>query len=698
VKRYCEISCLAVVGSAFLALAFTGRLDALSIAVFTVTFAVSFYRTLRNLPPLLSTSRAHHLSWVYIVIAILDLAFLSRSLIGTAIHMVLFLEAAKLHQDRTDRDYLYLIVLSFLMILAAASLTVEMSFIATLLLFVISLISMLISLDIYRCETKSRMSTREAAFVLSRYSVWTTVWTVLIAGALFFLIPRMGAGYFSRANLPPLLLSGFSDSVELGQIGQLKKGSSIVMHAQRVNGMPFPVLKWRGVALDTFDGVRWSRKDSTRQVLRPENSTYILRRQAARGELATFNILLEPLATTTLFAPLHTRQISGRQIPGLEIDRNTSLFARFQQSQRLQYQLQAEILNRTASLPARPFNLPDTAHATYLQLPDNLEPEIRKLAAEITKDAKTPVEKAVRVESYLRGKFEYTLSLTWDPGPQPLSTFLFQQKKGHCEYFASAMAVLLRTVDVPTRLVNGFLMGEYNPVGDAYIVRESDAHSWVEVYLPGAGWTEFDPTPGSSTQPDAGLFAQLHNYADALGLFWNTYVLTYDTDSQGQLFRNAQEQAESIHQSLEKQRNSLALMARRAVESVSQVGRRAITTGGIWIYVTAILLSLVAYRMRHEILNWWWLLRLRKTGRVDDRVICSLFYRAVRIAERKGSRRRESETWREWVKGVNHEQKRSILARALEVFERSKYSPDASSPADVMVLQEAVRELRSLIQ
>jgi transglutaminase-like putative cysteine protease len=433
-------------------------------------------------------------------------------------------------------------------------------------------------------------------------------------------------------------------------------------------------------------------------VLRPENSTYILRRQAARGELATFNILLEPLATTTLFAPLHTRQISGRQIPGLEIDRNTSLFARFQQSQRLQYQLQAEILNRTASLPARPFNLPDTAHATYLQLPDNLEPEIRKLAAEITKDAKTPVEKAVRVESYLRGKFEYTLSLTWDPGPQPLSTFLFQQKKGHCEYFASAMAVLLRTVDVPTRLVNGFLMGEYNPIGDAYIVRESDAHSWVEVYLPGAGWTEFDPTPGSSTQPDAGLFAQLHNYADALGLFWNTYVLTYDTDSQGQLFRNAQEQAESIHQSLEKQRNSLALMARRAVESVSQVGRRAITTGGIWIYVTAILLSLVAYRMRHEILNWWWLLRLRKTGRVDDRVICSLFYRAVRIAERKGSRRRESETWREWVKGVNHEQKRSILARALEVFERSKYSPDASSPADVMVLQEAVRELRSLIQ
>jgi transglutaminase-like putative cysteine protease len=698
VKRYCEISCHAVVASAFLAMVMTGRLDAVSITIFTTTFAISLYRTLKKLPPLLTATRAYHLSWIYIVVAIFDLAFFSRSLIGTAIHMVLFLEIAKLHQDRTERDYLYLIVLSFLKILAAASLTVEMSFIVTLVLFVVSLISMLISLDIYRCETQSRMSTREAAFVLSRYSVWTTAWTVLIGGALFFLIPRMGVGYFARASLPPLLLSGFSDSVELGQIGELKKGSSIVMHAQRINGLPFPVIKWRGVALDTFDGVRWSRKESFRQVLRPENSTYILRRQAARGELATFNILLEPLATTALFAPLHTRQISGRQIPGIEVDRNNSMFSRFQQSQRLQYQVQAEIVSRAASLPARPLNLPDTAHATYLQLPENLDPEIRKLAAEITQEAKTPMEKALRVEAYLRRRYEYTLSLTWDPGDQPLSAFLFQYKTGHCEYFASAMAVLLRTVDVPTRLVNGFTMGEYNPVGDAYIVRESDAHSWVEVYLPGPGWTEFDPTPGSSTQPDSGLFAQVHNYADALGLFWNTYVLTYDTDSQGQLFRNAQEEAESIHRSLENRRNTLALMARNVVNSVSQLGRRAITTGGIWIYLTVILAGLVTYRIRHEILNWWWLVRLRRTGRVDDRVIHSLFYRAVNIAERKGERRRDSQTWREWVRSVNHEERRSILARALEVFERSKYSPDASSPADVMVLQEAVRELRSLLQ
>jgi transglutaminase-like putative cysteine protease len=700
VKRYCEISCHALVGSAFLALAMTGRLDSLLVVAFTAIFGVSVYRTWKDLPPLLGARVASRLSWLYLVISIVDISFISRSLVGAAIHMVLLLELAKLHQDRTDRDYLYLIVLSFLKVLAAASLTVDISFVGSLLLFVVSLVSMLISLDIYRCETKSQMTTREAAAVLSRYSLWTTLWIVLIGGALFFVIPRVGAGYFARTPLQPLLLSGFSDTVELGQIGELKKGSSIVMHAQRVSGTPFPVLKWRGVALDTFDGIRWLRRDSERRIVRPENSTYIFRREPARGDLSTFNILLEPIATTTLFGPLHVRQISGRQLPGVETDRNASLFARFQQSQRIQYQVQSEIIKRVNLEPhaANAAVIPAGIQVTYLQLPEDLDGRIRTLANDITRDARTPLEKAIRVESYLRREYQYTLSLTWDPGKQPLATFLFQNKSGHCEYFASAMAVLLRAAGVPTRIVNGFLMGEYNPVGAAYIVRESDAHSWVEVYLPGSGWTEFDPTPGGSTQQDPGLLSQLHNYADAMGLFWNTYVLTYDTDSQGELFRDAQESAESIHQSLENRRTWLALAARGVVERVSAVFRRVVSSGGLWTYIAIALVSALAYRMRHDILNHWWLFRLRRTGRVDGRVVSSLFYRAVRLVERRGSRRLQSQTWREWIATVNHEQRRSILRRAVEVFEKSKYSADASSPADVMALQEAVRELRSLLQ
>ncbi len=99
------------------------------------------------------------------------------------------------------------------------------------------------------------------------------------------------------------------------------------------------------------------------------------------------------------------------------------------------------------------------------------------------------------MEAYLRRNFRYTLNLTGAPGRDPLAHFLFETKAGHCEYFASAMAVMLRTIGVPSREVNGFLPGEYNDLAGDYIVRASDAHSWVEAYFPGIGWTTFDPTP-----------------------------------------------------------------------------------------------------------------------------------------------------------------------------------------------------------
>src|SRR5262249_38312627 len=140
---------------------------------------------------------------------------------------------------------------------------------------------------------------------------------------------------------------------------------------------------------------------------------------------------------------------------------------------------------------------------------------------------------------------------TGKPGSQPVSTFLFETKSGHCEYFASAMALLLRASGIPTRMVNGFLMGEYNPVGDDYIVRQSDAHSWVEVYLPGSGWVEFDPTPPDPNRKDPGLATQFSHYVDAMDLFWNSYVLTYDTGSQFQLFRNAQEHVEDFQEGVQ---------------------------------------------------------------------------------------------------------------------------------------------------
>jgi transglutaminase-like putative cysteine protease len=696
VKRYCDISCHALVGTAFLALAMTGRLDALSMLVFAAAFALALYRTIRELKPLLASRAAFFLSCGYILVFLFELG--GGALINSTIHMVLFLEIVKLHQEKTDRDYLSLIVLSFLKILAASSLTVDITFAITFFLYLIALVSTLMSFDIYRSHRESRMSARDAAVALSSVSGWTTLWIVVLGGALFFVIPRVGTGYFTRASAPPLLLSGFSDQVELGQIGRLKLSTAVVMHAKRIVGTPSALLRWRGVALDTFDGNNWSKRDRTRRPIASRNSVYSVRGGPVRGELASYEILLEPLATTALFGPHEIRDVTGRSIPGLETDSDGAIFTRFQQSQRLQYEVQSDIVPRVTPGAENADSAPlsEKMQRTYLQLPLGLDPRVTALAQEITREAPTPLEKAARVEAYLRRNYRYTLSLTWDPGDQPLSAFLFEARSGHCEYFASAMAVLLRAAGVPTRLVNGFLMGEYNPVGDVYIVRQSDAHSWVEVYLPGAGWTEFDPTPAGTNEPDSGLVAQLANYADAMRFFWNNYILAYDSDSQAYLFRSAQESVESLQRSIQGQKDSWAFTSKGLMDRLAGALLQMTETGSVWVYLAVVLAGGLAYGNRRQLRNRWLLFRLQRTGRVDSRIIPALFYRAVHLVEKKSPHRMKSQTWREWLRTVPHHQHRSILQHALEVFEKAKYGNATPSEGDVAVLQQAVKELREL--
>jgi hypothetical protein len=303
------------------------------------------------------------------------------------------------------------------------------------------------------------------------------------------------------------------------------------------------------------------------------------------------------------------------------------------------------------------------------------------------------------VETYLKRNYNYTLLLNWNPGREPLSTFLFSAKAGHCEYFASSMAVLLRAAGIPTRIVNGFLMGEYNPVGDAYVVRQSDAHSWVEAYLPGSGWTEFDPTPGDANQPDGSLVSQLGHYADAVGLFWKAYVLTYDTESQMQLFRSAQESLQGFRNTLQERTDSWAASTQLFADNMSVKAREAIRTGRFWLYVAIVVGLALMFRKRADLLTRWQLLLAQYNGGgAGERLVAALFYRAVRLAERSSPHRQSSQTWREWVAGVQHERRRTVLNHVLDIFERSKYGGESTSAGDLEELQQALRELRGMPQ
>jgi transglutaminase-like putative cysteine protease len=199
---------------------------------------------------------------------------------------------------------------------------------------------------------------------------------------------------------------------------------------------------------------------------------------------------------------------------------------------------QLPLLDR-ARLEAAGTAYPGTIRETYLQLPPEIDRRIPALAKSATERAVTPYDQATALQNFLKTKFSYTLNLTKTPGKDPLAHFLFETRAGHCEYFASAMTVMLRTLGIPAREVNGFLPGEYNELGGDYIVRASDAHSWVEVYFPGNGWIVFDPTPAVPVVA-GGFLSKFSQFADWVELTWNDWVIGYDFAHQTALAQTVQ--------------------------------------------------------------------------------------------------------------------------------------------------------------
>jgi hypothetical protein len=163
------------------------------------------------------------------------------------------------------------------------------------------------------------------------------------------------------------------------------------------------------------------------------------------------------------------------------------------------------------------------------------DPRIDQLAHEITQNATNVYDQVMLVQNFLEKNYEYTTVNLPQSRVDPVSTFLFSKKRGHCEYFATSMVVLLRHLGIPSRLVNGFLEGEYNEIGDFYIVRQSDAHTWVEVYFGNGFWVTFDPSPRDLGGVSSGSFWHFFDprkILDSMSFFWDRYILIFSAQDQ----------------------------------------------------------------------------------------------------------------------------------------------------------------------
>jgi len=459
----------------------------------------------------------------------------------------------RLYSAVADRDAIFLAMLSFAAILASAVFTVDTNFFFLFIVYLLFGVATFLALEIRRGAIGAVFpllhadTSRERKFyrAMSLAALSVAAGAVFFGSMLFFFFPRFSAGYFARTGFQPSLMTGFTDNVELGRIGEIKQDNSVVMRVQTGTPVNYPLLRWRGIALSTFDGRRWHSQDKHHELRDARQDGWIP--LGSRSDLKVpvavqlrFVVLLQPLASDALFAPAQVIELRGNfsndagtyyrtaRRSALGTDSAGAVYNPARNYSQVRYE-GLSLLPEARPLKARKAgtDYPEDIQELYLQLPEKLDPRIPQLAQKITVTADNPYDKSVLLESYLRRNFGYTLNLAGKPGADPLAQFLFVTKAGHCEYFASAMAVMLRTLAIPSREVNGFLPGEFNDLAGDYIVRASDAHSWVEAYFPGSGWVTFDPTPPSNAS-DAGIFSRLNLYLDWMQLTWNEWVINYD--------------------------------------------------------------------------------------------------------------------------------------------------------------------------
>lgn len=476
---------------------------------------------------------------------------------GLLARMILCLTGIKLLQRKSDRDWIFLYLMAFFQVLLAAGLSISGLYLVSFILYLLLMVSAIIAFEIRKtgktverkiagtlADKRTEISESKMTMRIRRVpvmSVGLIAFIVALAIPLFFVLPRVGGAGFG-GNQGGLKTSGFSERVRLGDFGSIVENDSVVMRVKFEDSAAITDnLYFRGVALDTFDNKSWSRSNSGQKVPYPKISrdTIRLNDPTGREPLLVQTIFLEPLDTQVLFALPTAVAVQGA-FDILYLDSYGSI-NHTRTAERISYKVESDRSVPGSDLLRADKQPYSTDVQNYRSLPAVYDLKIAELASEITATSKNRYDKALAVESYLQTNYGYTLEQK-ARGKEPLSDFLFNVREGHCEYFATAMAIMLRTQGIATRIVNGFHGGEYNDTSGMTVVRQRHAHAWVEVFFPGEdAWVTFDPTPFSG-QPGGvsptGLAGTFGKYVDALEAIWIEYFVAFDDQGQRSLGRS----------------------------------------------------------------------------------------------------------------------------------------------------------------
>lgn len=459
---------------------------------------------------------------------------------GTA--LLILMGAVKLLETRTQRDQ-FIVVGASVFLLLAACLDRQSLIRAPLYLAQAWLCCTALAAVAY-LPTGSAASAvptvgfdNRAAMVLAARSLLLALPLALL---LFAFFPRLPGAFWAIPHSSEAV-TGLSDSMSPGSISELTSSYDVAFRAHFEGTLPPPEQRyWRGPVLHEFDGYTWRRSGLSLMPLQPLR--YL-------GEGYRYRISLEPSQQRWWFS-LDTP--TGSPASKVFFTYDYELVSAEPVTEATSYTLVSHTETRATG------ELPDAARRYETTLTGARNPQSRALAMKLRGESGTDAAFVVSVLSYFRtNRFQYTLT---PPllGRDSIDDFLFRTRLGFCGHYASAFVTLMRAGGVPARVVTGYLGGEWNPIGRYFLVHQSDAHSWAEVWLEGRGWTRIDPTavveparlrrgildilPNAVSAPARFVWSNhwissILQRWDALNTWWNDRVVQFNYEDQLRLLR-----------------------------------------------------------------------------------------------------------------------------------------------------------------
>ncbi|WP_321470860.1 DUF3488 and transglutaminase-like domain-containing protein [uncultured Paludibaculum sp.] len=641
---------------------------------------------------------------LYIAFYPIDYLYLSRDFLRATVHMVFFVAIVKVLTASRPRDYFFLKIIAFLELLAASILSTNLTFFVFLALFLLSTVATFASTEILRAREGRKLVTHGIG-VFGRRLGWvtglTTTGILFVTMALFFVLPRTARAALDRLLPGRQSVTGFASEVTLGQVGEIQRRSTVVMHVRFEDGYNPPSLKWRGGALSEFNNWKWYNAPGKGRPLRPELGLLKLvddEHLQQTYKRVTYEVVLNGTGSDSLFVagtPEYLRVPAtmvmempngGYRIPYMDPDGfRYVVHASFGWQPLNPHMGSGPRLSAEARAALE--RLPENERNFHLSLPP-LDKRVIPLAREITARAKTDGERARAIEQYLRTQFRYSLTPLDHEVEDPLATFLFDRRQGHCEYFASAMAVMLRAVWVPSRVVTGFQSGSYNSISGWSVVRASDAHSWVEAWIPGQGWTTYDPTPSDPNLAAGGPLSRLALWSDAVEMFWQEWVLGYDLDRQLTLALRMEQSRHRLN--LDWLSTAWRAMSRVSVSATGVSPR--LYAGGFVVLACVAMLILTWPQLRAWRVRWMGRKRLLR-GEADSHDAALIYREMLKQLKRRGVEKPPSWTPAEFARSVRSEALAEIVREFTAVYNALRFGGRADDAARLATLLERIEHL-----